>query len=118
MVPHRFPLDKFPYSQHRDSRPFGPNLVPGQYVFVQSPDGTVWVLPESEGHLHPKVLGGYRPAIAAGGLLIGEGGSIVELDNFSGSFQFDREIFPSVREGLVRQGADVSKLVEVAFEYD
>src|SRR6266542_3839567 len=96
-LPTRPPLDRFQYPRHPDSRPFGPDLAPGQYVFVQGEDGGVWVLPETEGHLHPKVLGGATPAAAAGGLVIGPGGCILELDNFSGTFQFGPEVFPQVR---------------------
>ena len=50
MFPTRLPLDLFPYPRHPASRPFGPDLVAGQYVFVQTADGTVWVVPETEGH--------------------------------------------------------------------
>src|SRR5262245_21066766 len=57
-LPTRPPLDPFPYPRHPDSRPFGPDLTPGSYVFVQDAAGIVQVVPETEGHLHPKVLGG------------------------------------------------------------
>jgi hypothetical protein len=85
-LPTRPPLDPFPYDRHPASRPFGPDLSPGQYVFVQDGAGVVFVVPETEGHLHPKVLGGGSEAAGAGGLKTEAGGVIVEIDNFSGTF--------------------------------
>jgi hypothetical protein len=108
-LPTRPPLDEFPYAQDPASRPYGPDLEPGIYVFVQDEDGTVFVLREtSEGHQHPKILGGGRPAAAAGGLRIGPDGVIMEIDNFSGTFQFGPEIFPQVRAALERAGGRVA----------
>lgn len=118
MLSTRPPLDPFPYQRHPTSRPFGPDLDAGQYVFAQSADGTAWAVPETEGHLHPRILGGGEPAAAAGGLLIDAGGVIVEIDNFSGTFRFGPEVFPQVLAALARQGADVSAVREVVFEYD
>lgn len=87
-------------------------------MFVQAADGIVWVVSETEGHLHPKVLGGSEPAAAAGGLLIEPGGVIVEIDNFSGTFRFGPEVFPQVLIALANQGASVSSVREVVIEYD
>jgi hypothetical protein len=117
-LPTEPPLDRFPYPRDPASRPFGPDLPAGQYVFVQAADGVVWVLPETRGHLHPRVRGGAEPAAAAGGLLLGDGGVILEVDNFSGTFQFGPDIFPAVRAALAAQGADVSAAREVPFGYD
>src|SRR5437016_7242177 len=103
-LPTRPPRDRVPYDRHADSRPYSPDLPPGLYVFVQDAAGVVFVLPETAGHLHPKVLGGGQPAAAAGGLKVAAGGVIVEIDKYSGTFQFGPEIFPQVREGLGRQG--------------
>src|SRR5947209_13856957 len=102
-LPTRPPLDRLPYDRHSDSRPYSPDLPPGLYVFVQDAAGVVFVLPETDGHLHPKVLGGGHPAAAAGGLKVAAGGVIVEIDNYSGTFQFWPELFAQVREALVRQ---------------
>lgn len=118
MFPTRPPLDLFPYPRHPSSRPFGQDLAAGQYVFVQAADGTVWVVPETEGHLHPKVLGGATPAAAAGGLLVDPGGVIVEIDNFSGTFRFGPEVFPQVLAALGSNGGNVSAVREVAIDYD
>lgn len=112
------PLDRFPYPREAASRPYGPDLPPGPYVFVQAADGMVWVLPETRGHLHPRVLGGAIPAAAAGGLVAGPGGGILEVDNYSGTFQFGPEILPRVRAALALQGGDVSATREVPFEHD
>jgi hypothetical protein len=117
-LPTRPPLDPFPYGRHPESRPFSPDLEPGQYVFVQDAAGIVFVLMETEGHLHPKVLGGGAPAAAAGGLKLASQGVIVEIDNFSGTFQFGPEILPQVREALTRQGGTVADGAERPFSYD
>ena len=82
----KIPLDRFPYPKHPTSRLFGPDLPAGNYVFVQAADGGVWVLLETEGHLHPRVLGDANPALGAGGLRMGTGGVVLEVDNFSGTF--------------------------------
>lgn len=113
----RPPLDRFPYPRHPDSRPYSPGLPPGLYVFVQAADGVVWVLPETEGHLHPKVLGGATPAAAAGGLRVDAAGVIVELDNYSGTFQLGPDTFSEVRAALMRQGGTVAPDAEHPFDY-
>lgn len=117
-LPVKPPLDRFPYPRHPGSRAYAPDLPAGQYVFVQDADGTVWVLPETEGHLHPKVLGGAEPAAAAGGLLAGPNGVILEIDNYSGSFQFGPDSLPRVKAALAAQGADTTATREVPFEYE
>jgi hypothetical protein len=116
-LPIRPPLDPFPYPRHPDSQPFGPGLPPGSYVFVQDAAGIVHVVPETAGHLHPKVLGSGESAAAAGGLRIGSTGVVEEIDNFSGTFQFGLEIFPQVRDALVRQSATVADDAERPFIY-
>jgi hypothetical protein len=75
---------------------------------VQDASGIVYVVPETEGHLHPRILGGATAVAAAGGLKIGPDGVIVEIDNYSGTFQFGPEVFPQVREALTRQGGIVA----------
>lgn len=117
-LPTKPPLDRFRYPRDPASRPFGPDLPAGQYVFVLAADGVVWVLPGTRGHLHPQVLGGAEPAAGAGGLLVGAGGVILEVDNFSGTFQFGPDIFPGVRAALAAQGGDTTATREVPFEYD
>ena len=117
-LPTQPPHDDFPFARDPDSRPFGPDLEPGAYVFVQDEAGVVFVLRETRaGHQHPKVLGGGRPAAAAGGLTVGSGGVIIELDNYSGTFQFGPEVFPQVRAALERQGGTVPPGAERTFPY-
>lgn len=81
------PLDKTPFPQDPRSRPAGPGLAEGGYVYVQDANGVVYVLPDGP-HLHPKVLGGGQPAMYAGDLTI-QGGKVDDLTNLSGTFQFD-----------------------------
>jgi hypothetical protein len=116
-LPTRPPLDPFSCPRHPDSRPFGPGLPPGSYVFVQDAAGIVHVVPETAGHLHPKVLGGGEPAAAAGGMRVGPTGVVEEIDNFSGTFQFGSEIFPQVRDAIVRQGEVVADDADRPFTY-
>lgn len=117
MLPTKPPLDPFPYPRHPESRPLSPDTEPGTYMFVQSADGVVHVVPEIEGHLHPRVPGGGLPAAAAGGLKLGPGAVIVEVDNYSGTFQFGPDILPQVREALTRQGGRVSPDADRPFTY-
>ncbi|SRR5579884_493432 len=83
------PLDTTPYPRDPRSTPIGPGIPDGGYVYVQDANGIVHVLPDGP-HLHPKVLGGARPASYAGDLTI-QGGKVWDLTNLSGTFQFDDE---------------------------
>ena len=73
---------------------------------------------ETEGHLHPRVLGDAKPALAAGGLQTGIGGVVLEIDNFSGTFQFEVDVLPSVLRALQAQGGEVSSTREVGFDHN
>ena|SRR5437868_3687295 len=84
----RQPRDRFPYAADPRSQPIGSQTPPGRYVYVQDELGEIHVVPDTESHLHPKVLGGGRPARYAGDLVLDAGGVIVELTNLSGTFQF------------------------------
>ncbi len=117
-LPTKPPEDDYPYDPDPASRPYGPDLEPGDYVFVEDADGVVHVLHESPfGHQPPKILGGNRPAAAAGGLRVGPGGVIMEIDNYSGTFRFGAEIFPQVRDALTRQGGQVAAGAERYFPH-
>jgi hypothetical protein len=63
------------------------------------------------------VLGNGEAAIAAGGLRVESDGLVVELDNFSGTFQFGEEIFEPVKEALKLQGATIQPGCERRFLY-
>jgi hypothetical protein len=105
-MPLKFPLDRFPYVKHADSRPYTTELPPGIYVYVQDGDGTVWVLADGLHH-HPKVLGGARPAAAAGELIINEDRVVVEVNNLSGTFRCGPETLEPVLVWLQQQGARI-----------
>jgi len=102
------PLDATPYPQDPRSRPIAANIADGGYVYVRDGNGIVYILPDGP-HLHPKVLGGARPAMYAGDMTI-QGGKVVGLTNLSGTFQFDDEDgLKAVAEELRRQGLVVEQ---------
>jgi hypothetical protein len=116
-MPSKAPLDKFKYPKAPGSKPFSPTVEPGDYVFVQDQKGVVHVLKETEGHLHPKILGNAEPVTAAGGLKVGPGGKILEIDNASGTFKFKPEILEQVKKALKDQGANVEDAVLKPFKH-
>lgn len=82
------------------------NLPDGGFVFVQDVQGTVFVLPDGP-HLHPKVLGGGKPARYAGDLTI-QSGKVSDVTNLSGTFQFDdEEGLKEIAEQIRRQGVEI-----------
>ena len=87
MCPPKPPLDGFPYERDPRSQPLTISIEDGNYVYVQDLNGTVFVLPDGS-HLHPKVLAKGSPAMYAGDLQI-KMGTVVDVTNLSGSFQFD-----------------------------
>jgi hypothetical protein len=100
------PLDKTPYPQDSRSAPLTPGVEDGLFVYVQDGQGTVHVLADGP-HMHPKVLGGGRPAMYAGDLTIANG-CVADLTNLSGTFQFDDEKgLRAVAEQIRRQGVVV-----------
>jgi hypothetical protein len=101
------PLDLERYRRHNESVPFSPQLHAGVYVFVQDCAGVVWVLPDGR-HRHPRVLGGARPAVAAGELVAGPGGEVHSVNNLSGTFRCPGESLLSAVGGLINQGAKIT----------
>lgn len=87
--------------------PFSPQMAAGAYVYVQDCWGTVWVLPDGV-HQHPNVLGGRRPAVAAGELVVAERGEIVSINNVSGTFQCASDCLFGAVGGLIKQGAKIA----------
>jgi hypothetical protein len=85
----KWPLDKTPYPQDPRSKAIAASVPDGGYAYVLDEHGEIWVLPDGP-HVHPKVLGGGKPALYAGDLTV-HNGSIVDLTNLSGTFQFDDE---------------------------
>src|SRR5438270_12174966 len=74
------------YRRHPQSTPFSASLPAGVYVYVQDCAGVVWMAPDGP-HAHPRVLGGARPAVAAGELTLGEKGEVLSINNLSGTFK-------------------------------
>jgi hypothetical protein len=100
------PLDQTLYPRDSRSKPIGPGLPDGGYVYVQDLTAIVHVLPDGP-HMHPKVLGGAQPALYAGDLTIKDG-KVWDLTNLSGTFQFDDEAgLLSVAQEFRRQGLPV-----------
>jgi hypothetical protein len=83
----KVPLDRTPYPKDPGSTPASASTPDGGYVYVRDANGTVHVAPDGP-HMHPKVLGGARPASYAGDLTI-ENGVVTDLTNLSGTFQFE-----------------------------
>ncbi len=106
MLPSRAPSDTFPYEKLPNSRPFDAGVASGTYVYVQDPNGTVWIA-ENGIHLHPRILGGGRSVAVAGELVV-KNGVVIEVDNVSGTFQFGPETLSQVIDALLRQGASVA----------
>jgi hypothetical protein len=102
------PIDDRRYKKHEQSVPFSPSLAPGDYVYVQDCWGVVWVIPDGP-HRHPQVLGGARPAVAAGELTLGDNGEVLMINNVSGTFQCAPDSLLTAVGGLIRQGATVSR---------
>ena len=109
------PLDLERYRRHNDCAPYTPEMADGVYVYVQDCDGTIWVLPDGP-HRHPRVLGGGRPAVAAGELILGEGGEVLSVNNLSGTFRCAPDCLLVAVGGLVRQGARVTANAMTSYE--
>ena len=93
VIVHENALDPTPYPRDPRSQSLGRPTEDGDYVYVRDELGTVLVVPDGP-HLHPKVLGDAKSAMYAGDLTI-QGGTVTDLTNLSGTFEFDDE------EGLV-----------------
>ena len=81
------PLDPTPYPQHKLSRKVTADLDDGNYVYVQSLDDEIWVLPDGP-HRHPRILGKATPVKYAGDVRV-ENGTIIDITNLSGTFLCD-----------------------------
>ena len=101
------PLDPKRFQRDNRSVRFSAQLPAGAYVYVQDCGGVVWVLPDYP-HQHPKVLGGRRPAVAAGELTAGGNGEVLSINNLSGTYQCAEDSLLTAVGGLVKQGATIS----------
>jgi hypothetical protein len=106
-LPTKLPGDRTAYKQNPSSVVLSSKVEPGTYVYVQDPQGVVHVVPNYS-HMHPTVLGGFKPAAGAGTLTINEDGIVVEIDNTSGTFKFGPETLPRVKAAIERQGLKVT----------
>ena len=101
-----WPQDATAYPQDPTSRPLGPGLPDGGYAYVRDVNGVVMGVLDGP-HVHPRILGGGKPALYAGDLTL-QGGRVVDLTNLSGTFQFDDEQgLRDVAEQLRQQGFSV-----------
>ena len=113
----KYPLDRFPHPRDSRSQPARPGIRDGGYVYVQDEQGVIHTAPDGP-HMHPKVLGGGRPAIYAGDLTI-RNGRIADVTNLSGTFRFDDpEGLLAVADELARQGFTVESGAVRLFPYD
>jgi RHS repeat-associated protein len=101
---------------HATSRPLSPYEAPGEYVYVRDRQYTVHIA-ENGPSRHPQVLGGGRKATGAGTIKIDPDGTITEITNFSGHFQFPGNSVLSVRQSLLQQGFKVQPDACKPFEF-
>jgi len=74
--------------QDPESRELDPDFHAGSYLaYVMDETERVVVVP-GYGHVHPCVLGNGRPAYYAGEVRLDGAGTVVELNNHSGTFRF------------------------------
>ena len=97
------PRDPERYRRHERSVRFSAAVAAGTYVYVQDCAGVVWVGPDGP-HMHPRVLGGARPAVAAGELTLGEGGEVLSINNLSGTFRCAPDSLLAAVGGIILQG--------------
>jgi len=100
------PKDLERYRRHEQSTPFSASLPAGVYVYVQDCAG-FWVAPDGS-HRHPRVLGGARPAVAAGELILGENGEVLSINNLSGTFQCAPDCLLLFVGGIIVQGGKIA----------
>jgi hypothetical protein len=100
------PLDPHHYGRHEERAPFSADVAPGAYVYVQDCSGVVWLSPDGP-HVHPRVLGGARPVVAAGELILGENGEVLSINNLSGTFRCAADCLLVVVGGIVVQGGKI-----------
>jgi hypothetical protein len=75
-------------------------MAPGAYVFVQDCFGVVWLAPDGP-HVHPRVLGGARPVVAAGEMTLGESAGRLHIKSLAQQDFLEIVLVPSSNESLV-----------------
>ena len=96
------PRDTVRYKRHEKSARFSAGL-PGAFVYVQDCEGVVWLGPDGP-HMHPRVLGGARPAVSAGEVIFGDNGEVLSINNLSGTFQCNPDSLLLAVGGIIAQG--------------
>lgn len=81
------PQDPTPYPQHKLSKKLSADLKDGNYVFVQSIENEIWILPDGP-HRHPRILGNATAVKYAGDVRV-ENGTILDVTNLPGTFLCD-----------------------------
>lgn len=107
--------DPVRYRRHESSRVFSSSLPPGKYVYVQDCQGVIWIAVDGV-HMHPRVLGGARPAVGAGEVVLDELGEVLSVNNLSGTFQCHADSLLTVVGGLLMQGAMIDSDVVHRYE--
>ena len=81
----------------------------GQYVYVVDDSETVFVVPDGP-HRHPQVLGRGLQALYAGEVALNKSGWVTELNNLSGTFQFQSsDGLRCVAEKLQQRGISIDQ---------
>ena len=101
------PNDLERYRRHERTARFSQSLPAGVYVYVQYCAGIVWVAPDGP-HMHPRVLGGARPVVAAGELTLDDNGEVLSINNLSGTFECASDCLFVVVGGVVVQGGQIA----------
>lgn len=109
------PYDPERYRRHERAVPYSSDIEAGAYVYVQDCAGVVWIGPDGP-HMHPRVLGGARPAVGAGEIIIGENGQVLAINNLSGTFRCAPDSLLVVVGGIIAQGGTCSAEVITRFE--
>lgn len=74
---------------------------------MQDCAGVLWLGPDGP-HMHPKLLGGARPAVAAGELTLGNDGEVLSVNNLSGTFGCAADSLFAVVGAIIVQGGRCS----------
>jgi len=81
------PKDPTPYPVSTFSRPLATTEKSGRFAYVVDTDEIIHVMPDGL-HVHPLILGLAQEVLYAGDLVIEGAGTIAEITNLSGTFQF------------------------------
>src|ERR1700682_3378076 len=109
------PRDLERYRRHEQSVRFSASIAAGAYVYVRDCAGVVWVGPDGP-HMHPRVLGGARPAVAAGELTLGESSEVLSINNLCGTLLCSADSLLVVGGGIIAKGGLCSADAIIRYE--